>query len=121
MQKEYICDGVTKYTLSSGKEFTLSESDIEELAIVTDVLDNLNEVIEELESDIVVYKSSEEIKDETISSLEKEIDALESKFFELDTNHKNVKDKIHELNTFLSGYGLNDIFVKNFKEFAKDL
>lgn len=121
MQKEYICDGVCKYTLSSGKEFTLSENEIEELAEVIQLFDDLNGVIEELESDIIEYKLNEKARDEEIASLEREVERLENKFFELDTNHKNVKEKIHQLYIMLNKYGLNDIFIKEFKEFSEDL
>ena len=121
MQKEYICDGIYKYTLSSGKEFTLSENEIEELAEVIQLFDDLNGVIEELECDISNFKLNETSKDYTISSLDREIERLENKFFKLDTNHKNVKEKIHQLYIMLNKYELNDIFIKEFKEFAEDL
>ena len=115
MQKEYICDGIYKYTLSSGKEFTLSENEIEELAEVIQLFDDLNGVIEELESNIIKYKSNKKARDEEISSLEREVERLEDKFFELDTNHKNVKQKIHQLYIILNKFGLTDIFIKEFK------
>ena len=121
MQKEYICDGITKYTLSSGIEVTLSESDIVELANTTDTFDELNDIIEDLENDIVEYKSNDENNEETISSLENEINSLENKLFKLDSDLNEYKQKINQLNVMLNSYGLNDIFIKEFKELAEDL
>ncbi len=121
MQKEYICDGITKYTLSSGKEFTLSENDIEELAKETDVFDELKDIIDDLENDIIELKSNNDNNDETIASLKREIERLENKFFKIDSDLNEYKQKINQLNIMLNGYGLNDVFIKEFKEFAEDL
>ena len=121
MQKEYICDGVCRYTLSSGKEFTLSENEIEELAKAIQLFDDLNGVIEELESDIIEYKLNEKAGDKEISSLEREVERLENKFFKIDSDLNEYKQKIHQLYIMLNKYGLTDIFIKEFKEFSEDL
>ena len=121
MQKEYICDGICKYTLSSGKEFTLSENEIEELAEVIQLFDDLNGVIEELESNISDFKSNETSRDEKIESLEREVESLEIKFFKTDSDLNELKQKINQLHVMLNIYGLNDIFIKDFKKLAEDL
>lgn len=121
MQKEYICDGVCKYTLSSGTEVTLSESDIEEIAKVINLFDELNDIIDDLENDILELKSNNDNNDETISSLEEEIDSLENKLFQKDSDLNEYKQKINQLNVMLNMYGLNDIFIKDFKELAENL
>ena len=119
MQKEYICNGVTKYTLSSGEEFTLSENDMEELAKETDVFDELNDIIDDLENDIIELKSNNDNNDETIASLEREVERLENKFFKVDSDLNEYKQKINRLNIMLNGYDLNDVFIKDFKELAE--
>lgn len=121
MQKEYICDGVYKYTLSSGNEFTLSEKDIEELAKGTDIFDHLNNIIEDFENDFIEYKSNNENNEKTIESLEREVESLESKFFKTDSDLNELKQKINQLHVMLNIYGLNDIFIKDFKKLAEDL
>lgn len=121
MQKEYIHGGITKYTLSSGMEVTLSESDIEELAKVTDLFDELHDIIEDLENDIIELKSTDENNENTIASLETEVNSLETKIFKVDSYLNEYKQKINQLHVMLNSYGLNDIFIKEFKELAEDL
>jgi len=84
MQKEYICDDTVKYTLSTVKEVTLSEDEVEELIDNSIVVENLEEKIVELEEHIANLQydldSANDVKDSQISlinRLEKEIDKLE--------------------------------------------
>jgi cell shape-determining protein MreC len=84
MQKEYICDGIVKYTLSTGKEVTLSVPEMEELIESSEIIEDLKSEIVQLEHENKCLQDdldlSNDIKDEQISiinKLEKEIDKLE--------------------------------------------
>jgi len=84
MQKEYICDGICKYTLSSGKEITLSEDEVEELIENSIVVEDLKAEIVELEyqnkclqDDLDSANDTKDDQEKLINRLEKEIDKLE--------------------------------------------
>ena len=84
MQKEYICDGIVKYTLSTGTEVTLSEPEIEELIEGSTIIEELKKEIKDLEDqnrylqdDLDLSNDTRDKQISTINRLEKQIDKLE--------------------------------------------
>lgn len=84
MQKEYICDGTVKYTLSTGTEVTLSEPEMEELIENSKLVEDLKDQIEELKDQNKYLQDDLDLSNDTrdkqisiINRLEKQIDKLE--------------------------------------------
>ena len=79
MIKEYLYNNTYKYTLTSGSEVTLTNDELNELIENSELVEELEEKIAELESE--VDSLNEDIADNKaeIYSLSKEIEKLNSK------------------------------------------
>ena len=77
MLKEYLGDNTTKYTLTSGSEVILTDDELNELIEESDLVGDLLDQIEELESDVKCLQKDVDDNKEEIDSLNEEITKLE--------------------------------------------
>ena len=77
MLKEYLGDNTTKYTLTSGSEVTLTDDELNELVKESDLVGDLLDQIEYLESDVSCLQKDVDDNMEEIDSLNEEIARLE--------------------------------------------
>lgn len=77
MLKEYLGSEITKYTLTSGSEVTLTNDELEELIEESTLVEDLKDQIEDLESDVKSLQRDIDDNKEEIDSLNEEITKLE--------------------------------------------
>ena len=77
MIKEYLGSEITKYTLTSGSELTLSKEELEELIEESPLVEDLQDEVEDLKSDIESLQKEVKHYEREVDSLNKEISRLE--------------------------------------------
>ena len=81
MIREYLGDNTTKYTLTSGSEVTLTNDELEELIEESDLVGDLKDKIEDLESEVKSLNEDVTHYEKEIDSLNEEISKLEQQIW----------------------------------------
>ena len=76
MLKEYLWDNTTKYILTSGSEIILTDDELNELIEESQLVEDLLDQIEDLESEVSGLQKDVDDNIEKIDSLNKEIAKL---------------------------------------------